>query len=59
MFPQSPANIYFKQIKKFSVSENLEVKLLTQRTGLPHSELTYTERKEWLLLGENGDFSPF
>lgn len=34
MFPQSPANIYFKQIKNISVSENLKVKLLTWRTGL-------------------------
>lgn len=56
MFPQFPANIYFKQIKNFSVSENLEVKLLTGRTGLPRSKLTHTE---WLLLGENGYFSPF
>lgn len=33
MLPQSPANVYFKQVKKFSASDNLKVKLLT-RTGL-------------------------
>lgn len=34
MFPQSPANIYFKQIKNVLVSENPKAKLLTWRTRL-------------------------
>jgi len=34
MFPQSTANIYFKQTQNFSVSKHREVKLLAWGTGL-------------------------